>query len=69
MDYEPKNEEYIQDMKENATYSEIKERIKEKYGFEKRPNYNIGDKKSREPNYPVEKEKVIVEVFKYFRMI
>lgn len=50
MDYEPKNEEYIQDMKENATYSEIKERIKEKYGFEKRPNYNIGDKKSREPN-------------------
>lgn len=85
VDYEPKNEDYIQDMKGNATYSEIKDwikekygfsvsslyvaQIKEKYGFEKRPNYNIGDKKSRVPVCPVEKEKAIVDAFKHFRMI
>lgn len=85
VDYEPKNEDYIQDMKGNGTYSEIKDwikekygfsvsslyvaQIKEKYGFEKRPNYNIGDKKSRVPNCPIEKEKAIVEDFKHFRMI
>lgn len=50
-------------MKENAMYSEIKDsrkenygvsvallcvaQMKEKYCFEKRSNYNIGDKKSR----------------------
>ena len=85
VDYEPKNEAYIQDMKGNATYSEIKDwikekygfsvsslyvaQIKEKYGFEKRPNYNIGDKKSRVPNCPPEKEKAIVDAFKHFKMI
>lgn len=85
VDYEPKNEDYIQDMKGNATYGEIKDwikeeygfsvsslyvaQIKEKYGFEKRPNYNIGDKKSRVPNCPPEKEKAIVEAFKHFKMI
>ena len=85
VDYEPQTEDYIQDMKGNATYSEIKDwikekygfsvsslyvaQIKEKYGFEKRPNYNIGDKKSRVPVCPAEKEKAIVDAFKHFRMI
>lgn len=85
VNYEPQTEDYIQDMKGNATYSEIKDwikekygfsvsslyvaQIKEKYGFEKRPNYNIGDKKSRVPVCPAEKEKAIVDAFKHFRMI
>ena len=35
----------------------------------KENNYNIGDKKSRVPNCPPEKEKAIVEAFKHFKMI
>ena len=32
-------------------------------------NYNVGSDKSNVPTCPIEKEKVIVGVFKYFDMI
>lgn len=85
VDYEPEDDTYLQGMKGNATYREIKEwikaeygmsvsslyvaQIKDKCGFEKRQNYNIGENKAHVPNCPPEKEKAILEAFKYFRMI
>ena len=85
VDYEPEDDAYLQGMKGNATYREIKEwikaeygmsvsslyvaQIKEKCGFEKRQNYNIGENKAHVPNCPPEKEKAILEAFKHFRMI
>ena len=85
VDYEPEDDTYLQGMKGNATYREIKEwikaeygmsvsslyvaQIKEKCGFEKRQNYNIGENKAHVPNCPPEKEKAILEAFKHFRMI
>ena len=85
VDYEPEDDTYLQGMKGNATYREIKEwikaeygmsvsslyvaQIKEKCGFEKRQNYNIGENKAHVPNCPPEKEKVILKAFKHFRMI
>ena len=63
-----------------ATYPEIKEYVKEKYGlnvtslnivqvkekhgFEKRENYNKGKDGHRVPNCPPEKEKAIEDAFK-----
>lgn len=85
VDYEPEDDTYLQGMKGNATYREIKEwikaeygmsvsslyvaQIKDKCGFEKRQNYNIGENKAHVPNCPPEKEKAILEAFKHFRMI
>ena len=85
VDYEPEDDAYLQGMKGNATYREIKEwikaeygmsvsslyvaQIKDKCGFEKRQNYNIGENKAHVPNCPPEKEKAILEAFKHFRMI
>lgn len=85
VDYEPEDDTYLQGMKGNATYREIKEwikaeygmsvsslyvaQIKDKCGFEKRQNYNIGENKAHVPNCPPEKEKVILKAFKHFRMI
>ena len=85
VDYEPEDDTYLQGMKGNATYREIKEwikaeygmsvsslyvaQIKEKCGFEKRQNYNIGENKAHVPNCPPEKEKAILKAFKHFRMI
>ena len=43
--------------------------IKEKCGFEKRLNYNIGEGKSKELICPPEKEKAILEAFKHFGML
>ena len=43
--------------------------IKEKCGFEKRANYNIGEGKSKELICPPDKEKAILEAFKYFGML
>ncbi len=85
VDYEPKDAEYLQSAKGSASYREIKEWIKEqhdvsvsnlyiaqvkdKLGFEKRENYNKGADGHRVPNCPAEKEKLILEAFKHFRMI
>ena len=68
-----------------ATYSEIKAYILEKYGlkvsslyiaqikdkcgFEKRDNYNIGEGKSKELICPPEKEKAIMDAFRHFGML
>lgn len=68
-----------------ATYEEIKEYVKEQFGlsvshlyiaqvkdkcgFEKRDNYNIGQGKAPVPQCPPEKEKAIMEAFKHFGMI
>lgn len=85
VDYEPEDDAYLHGMKGNATYREIKEwikaeygmsvsslyvaQIKDKCGFGKRQNYNIGENKAHVPNCPPEKEKAILEAFKHFRMI
>ena len=85
VDYEPEDDTYLHGMKGNATYREIKEwikaeygmsvsslyvaQIKDKCGFEKRQNYNIGENKAHVPNCPPEKEKAILKAFKHFRMI
>lgn len=65
VDFKPKDNEYLKDMQGCATYTEIKEwikseydlkvsslyvaQIKDKCGFEKRLNYNVGDNKSHVP--------------------
>ena len=85
VDYEPKDAEYLKSAKGSASYREIKEWIKEqhdvsvsnlyiaqvkdKLGFEKRENYNKGADGHRVPKCPAEKEKLILEAFKHFRMI
>lgn len=85
VDYEPKNSEYLKDVKGCATYTEIKEwikseydlkvsslyvaQIKDKCGSPKRLNYNMGENKSHVPKCPPEKEKAIMAAFKYFNMI
>lgn len=85
VDYEPKDAECLKSAKGSASYREIKEWIKEqhdvsvsnlyiaqvkdKLGFEKRENYNTGAEGHRVPNCPAEKEKLILEAFKHFRMI
>ena len=68
-----------------ATYSEIKAyileeyglkvsslyiaQIKDKCGFEKRENYNIGEGKSKELICPPEKEQAIMDAFRHFGML
>lgn len=85
VDYEPKDNEYLKDVKGCATYTEIKDwimseyglkvsslyvaQIKDKCGIEKRLNYNVGDNKSRVPKCLPEKEKAIMAAFKHFSMI
>ena len=43
--------------------------IKDKCGFEKRDNYNIGEGKSKELICPPEKEQAIMDAFKHFGML
>ena len=43
--------------------------IKEKCGFQKRLNYNIGEGKSKDLICPPDKEKAILEAFKHFGML
>lgn len=85
VDYEPKDNEYMRNTKGSATYAEIKAWIKEQYnvsvsnlyiaqvkdscGFEKRENYNTGAEGHKVPQCPDEKRELIMEAFKYFRMI
>ena len=68
-----------------ATYTQIKNWIKEQYGvsvsslyvaqmkdkmgLEKRENYNTGAEGHRVPKCPPEKEEMILEAFKHFGMI
>ena len=68
-----------------ATYLEIKDYVKEKYGlnvtslniaqmkekhgFEKRENYNKGKEGHRVPNCPPEKEAAIMKALKHFGMV
>ena len=84
-DYEPKDNEFLKDVKGFATYTEIKEwikleyglkvsslyvaQIKDKCGLEKRLNYNMGGNKSHVPKCPPEKEKAIMAAFRHFNMI
>ena len=85
VDYEPKDNEYLKDVKQSATYTEIKDwimseyglkvsslyvaQIKDKCGFDKRLHYNMGENKSHVPKCPQEKEKAIMAAFKHFNMI
>ncbi len=82
VDYEPSDDIVI---KGSATYSEIKQwildnygmkvsslyvaQVKDKLGFEKRDNYNIGADGHRVPVCPKEKEEAIIAAFKHFKMI
>ena len=68
-----------------ATYAEIKAYVEEKHGmkvtnlyigqiknklgFDRRKNYNIGSGEGRVPNCPPEKEEVIMDAYKYFNLI
>ena len=85
VDYEPKDSEYLKDVKGCATYTEIKEWIKSEYGLRvsflyvaqikdkcgspKRLNYNVGENKSHVLKCPPEKEKAIMAAFEYFNII
>lgn len=85
IDYETKDAEYLKGLQGSATYKEIKAWIKQEYdmnvtnlyiaqikdkcGFAKRDNYNIGSVNGRVPNCPAEKEKAILGAFKHFGMI
>lgn len=71
-------------MSGSATYDEIREWVKQKYGihvtnlniaqikdkcgFKKRENYNKGAENHRVPNCTPEKEKAIIDAFKHFKM-
>lgn len=64
-DYKPKDNEFLKDVKDCTTYTEIKEwikpeyslkvlslyvaQIKDKCGMEKRLNYNMGENKNHVP--------------------
>ncbi len=43
--------------------------IKDKLGFDKRENHNVGSGKNHVPNCPKEKEDAIVDAFKHFNLI
>ena len=43
--------------------------VKDKLGFEKRKNYNVGSGEGRVPVCPQDKEDAIVEAFKHFNLI
>lgn len=82
IDYEPDHSEVEHG---KATYREITEYIQQKYGFhvtnlniaqvkdklgfEKRDNYNLGADGHRVPVCPKEKEEAIIAAFKHFKMI
>lgn len=82
VDYEPSDDIVI---KGSATYSEIKQwildnygmkvsslyvaQVKDKLGFDKRDNYNLGADGHRVPVCPKEKEEAIIAAFKHFKMI
>lgn len=85
VDYEPQNADYLKRMQGTATYREIHDWVKEQYGvnvtnlniaqvkdkcgFEKRENFNLGVEGHRVPRVTPEKEEMILEAFKHFRMI
>ncbi|MDD3243647.1 MAG: 23S rRNA (uracil(1939)-C(5))-methyltransferase RlmD [Eubacteriales bacterium] len=85
IDYETKDAEYLKGLQGSATYKEIKAWIKQEYdmnvtnlyiaqikdkcGFAKRDNYNIGSESGRVPTCPPEKEKAILGAFKHFGMM
>ena len=68
-----------------ATYAEIKEyvlekhglkvsqlyiaQVKRKHGIIERINYNVGEGKVKVPPVPIEKEKAIEDVLRYFQMV
>lgn len=68
-----------------ATYKEISEYVKEKYGLhvpnlyigqiktkvglDKRKNYHVGSGEGRVPNCPPEKEEAIMDAFRHFCLI
>ena len=68
-----------------ATYAEIKEYVKDKYGYsipslyiaqvkekvglEKRLNYNLGSGDGRVPQCTPEKDEAILDAFKHFSLI
>ena len=68
-----------------ATYTEIKNYVKEKYGFsvsslyiaqikdkaglQKRKNYNLGSGKTKAVTCPPDKEEAIMDAFKHFKLI
>lgn len=68
-----------------ATYAEIKDYVKEKYGLsisslyiaqikdkvglDKRLNYYLGSGDGRVPQCPTEKEEAIMDTFKHFSLI
>ena len=72
-------------MKGSATYREIKAWVKEQYGlsvsslyiaqvkdkcgFEKRENFNLGAEGHRVPTCPPEKEEAIMGAFRHFNML
>ena len=82
VDYEPSDDIVI---KGSATYSEIKQwildnygmkvsslyvaQVKDKLGFDKRDNYNLGADGHRVHVCPKEKEEAIIAAFKHFKMI
>ena len=43
--------------------------MKDKFGLEKRENYNLGSGEGRIPQCPKEKADAIIEAFKHFKMI
>ena len=77
--------ESIENKGGRATYVEIKQYVKEKYGLtisslniaqikdkvgmEKRLNYNLGSGEGRVPNCPPEKEEAIMDAFRHFSLI
>ncbi len=84
-DYEPKNYEFLNDVKGFATSTEFKGWIKSEYALkvlslyvaqvknkcalEKCLNYNMGENKSCVPKCSLKKEKVIMVAFRHFNMI
>ena len=68
-----------------ATYTEIKDYVKKKYGFsvsslyiaqikdkvglQKRKNYNLGSGKTKAVTCPPDKEEAIMDAFKHFKLI
>ena len=66
--YEPKDAEYLKTIPGNATYDEIQ--VKAKHGIEMRDCYNKPrSENSRQPQVPPEKEKMIEEALRHFRII
>lgn len=73
------------EMRNMATYDEIKKycankgvkvttlyitQVKHKLGFPMRPNYNVSKNENyKQPQCPPEKEEVIIEALKHFKMI